>query len=141
ILEARLRAQLAEDLAGDANRRPSIDVVHHREHLEWIAARSDWLRVFAGRVAHQAGDLRRRFRLPHPRRPAVEILAVPERLPAAPPLYREDSEERRNEKSGCHVSHFFTGACQFNTTVIGAEFSSSALMFTRKRWPSRVATY
>jgi hypothetical protein len=38
-------------------------------------------------------------------------------------------------------THFLSVASQFQTTVIGAEFSSSALRFTRKRRPSCVTTY
>ena len=41
-----------------------------------------------------------------------------------------------SQSHGC-----FSRACQFSTTVMGAEFSSSALTFTRKRWPSRVTAY
>jgi hypothetical protein len=37
--------------------------------------------------------------------------------------------------------HYWRAASQCITTVIGAEFSSSALRLTRKRCPSRVTTY
>ena len=39
------------------------------------------------------------------------------------------------------LAQFRRAASQFMTTVIGAEFSSSALRLTRKRWPSFVTTY
>ena len=44
-------------------------------------------------------------------------------------------------RSGRHTGHGRGAAFQFITTVIGAEFSSSALRLTRTRWPSRVTRY
>src|SRR6266850_6327408 len=43
----------------------------------------------------------------------------------------------RPARGSTRRAHFFNAASQFTATVIGAEFSSSALMLTRKRWPSR----
>src|SRR5262249_16392692 len=82
ILEGLFRAKLTKRFARNPDRGPSVDILGNGEDMEGIAPRADWLQVFAAVVPFRPGDVRCRRRRLHPRRPPIEVLAVPERLPA-----------------------------------------------------------
>ena len=78
VLERRFGSKLAEHLAGDPNRRPSVDVRRNGEYVQRVPPRPDRLEILAVRRAFQPAHLRRWIGPLHPRRPAIEILAVPQ---------------------------------------------------------------
>src|SRR2546427_965931 len=98
VLEGAFGPELAEDLAGDPDRGPAVDVADDGKDLDWVATRSDRLRVFPVRVALQPRDVGTWCGLLHPRRPAVEIGAVPQGSPAGLGAHPDDAQHHADEK-------------------------------------------